>query len=93
MIETAGRKTFHIQGKLPSRIGCKVYLKPPQDVQKTGGAGFLGEIVDEVWATPELNDSPPRAASPNDWGDYSFCAQKIRSVEDGRETFHIRLAY
>jgi hypothetical protein len=36
-------------------------------------------VVDEVWATPEVNNSPKREpVNKDDWGDYSFCAQLIK---------------
>ncbi len=85
------RRPFHIYGKLPPRKGCKIWFKPPSEVKQAGGSWLGGEIVDEVWATPELNDSPPRAATnPQDWGDYSFCAQRITWNNGGSS---IRLAY
>jgi len=87
----AKRRPFHIQGKLPSRKGCKVWFKPPADLVAVGAPWGCGEIIDEVWATPEINDSPARRKTrANDWGDYSFCAQRI--LWKGGET-SIRLAY
>jgi len=51
----------------------------PKDVGSKGGSPGYGTIIDEVWATPEVNSSPPRQSlNKNDWGDYSFCAQLIR---------------
>lgn len=65
----------------------------PKDVHKKGGQAAHGVIVDEVWADPEINDSPPRKVRHrNDWGDYSFCAQLIK-WDEGKEGYAIRLAY
>ena len=84
-------RPFHIRGKLTSRKGCKVWFKPPRDVAITGGNYLRGEIVDEVWATPDINDLAPRlATSHEDWGDYSFCAQRIRWANG---SFSVRLGY
>jgi hypothetical protein len=80
-----------IRGKLTSRIGTRVRFGAPRDVAAIGGAAGLGTVVDEVWAVPEINDAPSRpAGDPNDWGDYSFCAQLIK-WESGEHS--IRLAY
>jgi len=80
-----------IKGKLTSRIGASVNYKAPSDVAKKGGSSASGTIVDEVWADPKINDSPPRKrSSKDDWGDYSFCAQLIK-WSDGQHS--IRLAY
>ena len=66
------RRPFHIRGKLTSRKGCKVWFKPPSDVAAAGGGYAGGEITDEVWANPEINDSPARSSTgASDWGDYS----------------------
>ena len=80
-----------IKGNLTSRIGCPVSFSAPRDVAAKGGCAGYGIIVDEVWADPEINISPPRQHEHNeDWGDYSFCAQLIKW--DGNE-YSIRLAY
>jgi hypothetical protein len=80
-----------IKGNLTSRIGTSVRFGPPKDAKAKGGTPCCGTIVDEVWATPEVNTSPPRQTkSNNDWGDYSFCAQLIK-WNDGSHS--IRLAY
>lgn len=80
-----------INGILTSRIGCKVRFGAPKDVEKKGGKPGYGTIVDEVWADPKINTSPPRVANSNgDWGDYSFCAQLIKWAE---KEYSIRLAY
>ena len=80
-----------IKGKLTSRIGTPVRFGVPKDVGQKGGTVRHGTIVDEVWADPELNTSPPRQSTGvNDWGDYSFCAQLIQW--DGGAQL-IRLAY
>lgn len=84
-------KPFHIRGRLTSRKGCKVWFKPPSDVAAAGGGYVGGEIMDEVWARPNVNDSPARVSTgSSDWGDYSFCAQRIRWAHGGHS---IRLAY
>lgn len=80
-----------IRGKLVSRVGCRVRFGAPHDVHQAGGAPGYGTIIDEVWAYPEVNDSPARTSGGyDDWGDYSFCSQLIR-WDDG--THSIRLAY
>ena len=80
-----------IKGNLTSRIGARVRFGAPRDVASAGGKAGHGVVVDEIWADPSLNRSPPRKPTgPNDWGDYSFCAQLIQ-WEDGE--FSIRLAY
>lgn len=85
------RRRFHIYGSLTSRKGSEVSLRPPGDVKEAGGSWIVGVLVDEIWATPEINDSPPRPTTgANDWGDYSFCAQKIRLSDCSSM---IRLAY
>jgi len=87
----SSRKPFQIRCRLTSRKGRKVWFKPPNDAAAAGGSYVGGEIVDEVWAQPDINDSPARASSgPSDWGDYSFCAQRIRWAHGGHS---IRLAY
>jgi hypothetical protein len=80
-----------IRGTLRSRVGRRVRFSPPQDVRLAGGAALCGVIVDEAWADEAINRSParpPRGA--DDWGDYSFCAQRILWA-DGR--YSIRLGY
>ena|SRR5262245_12371462 len=80
-----------IRGKLVSRVGCPVRYSAPRDVHQAGGEPVYGTIIDEVWAYPEVNNSPARASSgSDDWGDYSFCSQLIRW---GDGTHSIRLAY
>ena len=80
-----------IQGPLTSRIGYAVHFGAPKDVEAKGGSAGYGEIVDEIWADPEINSSPPREpAHTGDWGDYSFCAQ-LKKWEG--EDYTIRLAY
>jgi hypothetical protein len=80
-----------IKGKLMSRIGATVRYGAPKDVHKAGGNAVEGIIVDEVWADVEINDKPPRSANnKDDWGDYSFCAQRIKWNNDD---YSIRLAY
>lgn len=82
---------FPIKGELTSRIGRPVKLGAPKDVKQAGGSASIGIIIDEIWATPEINKKPPRpSAGPDDWGDYSFCAQLIKWDENG---YSIRLAY
>lgn len=77
--------------QLTSRVGRRVWFGAPKDVAVAGGSGGGGTIVDEVWADPEINRSPPRKANPaDDWGDYSVCAQLIR-WDSGEHS--IRLAY
>jgi hypothetical protein len=84
-------KPYCIPGRLASRIGQSVEFGAPGDVKKAGGSGRRGTIVGEVWANPALNCSQPRTSKgPDDWGDYSFCAQRIR-WEDGSHS--IRLGY
>jgi hypothetical protein len=82
-----------IKGSLTSRIGSPVRYGAPKDVHDKGGKARYGIIVDEIWANPNINESPPRKPShPHDWGDYSFCAQLIKW--DGEDEDHaIRLAY
>ncbi len=57
-------------------------------------SGKSGEVVDEVWADPRLNNSRPRAprrsGDRGDRGDFSFGAQRIR-WKDG--TYDVRLIY
>jgi hypothetical protein len=80
-----------IKGNLTSRIGAQVRFGTPKDVGAKGGSAGFGTIVDEVWATPEINTSLARKPEKkNDWGDYSFCAQLIKW---GEADFSIRLAY
>jgi len=80
-----------IKGNLTSRIGARVTFGTPKDVGAKGGTPGYGTIIDEVWATPEVNTSPPRqAGSKDDWGDYSFCAQLIKWTDS---SYSIRLAY
>ena len=80
-----------VAGHLSSRIGRRVNYTPPKDVSEAGGHGYSGTIIDEVWADPNLNTKPPkRRESPEDWGDYSFCAQLIQ-WDNGEHS--IRLAY
>lgn len=80
-----------IKGQLTSRIGCRVQFTVPKDVKLRGDGVDYGEIVDEVWADPDINKSSPRKHErENDWGDYSFCAQLIKWDE---EEYSIRLAY
>lgn len=80
-----------IYGRLTSRIGRTVRFGAPRDVSGAGGGAGYGVIIDEVWADPEVNSLPPRPRrDPDDWGDYSFCAQLIRWSET---YFTIRLAY
>ena len=80
-----------IRGKLVSKVGCRVRFGAPRDVHHAGGAPGYGTIIDEVWAYPEVNDSPARTSGgADDWGDYSFCSQLIR-WDDGAHS--IRLAY
>jgi hypothetical protein len=83
-----------IKGELTSRIGQPVSFGAPKDVALTGGKPSSGMIVDEVWVDPELNRSQPRGSRfPEDWGDYSFCAQLIRWGEGKLAEYSIRLAY
>lgn len=78
-------------GTLESRIGKPVNFCAPEDVREAGGNGFSGMVVDEVWAEPELNASPPRTRQGvNDFGDHCYCSQLIRWA-DG--TYGLRLAY
>ena len=85
------RKPFHILGHLTSRIGQDVTFSAPADVIQLGGTEIHGRIVDEVWADPALNVSPPRPSRGNsDWGDYSFFGQLIQWPD---ETCSIRLGY
>jgi hypothetical protein len=80
-----------IKGELTSRIGCRVRFGPPADVHRAGGLPGSGTIIDETWATPEINKTPARPTSgAGDWGDYSFCAQLIKWDDEG---YSIRLAY
>lgn len=80
-----------IKGKLKSRIGATVRFGAPRDVASAGGKASHGTVIDEIWADPSLNRSRSRKPTgPNDWGDYSFCAQLIK-WNDG--DFSIRLAY
>jgi hypothetical protein len=82
---------YKIRGNLTSRIGRPVKFGAPKDVRAKGGIHFSGIIVDEVWATPEINISPARQPqNNNDWGDYSFSAQLIKWGENNHS---IRLAY
>ena len=85
------RKSGGIKGNLTARIGKIVNFTAPKDVRDKGGSPACGTIVDEVWATPEINTSPARQAqNKDDWGDYSFCAQLIKWGENDHS---IRLAY
>lgn len=80
-----------IKSNLTSRKGKPVEFGAPKDVGEKGGTPDHGTIVDEVWATPEINTRPTRqAGNKDDWGDYSFCAQLIKWT-NGSHT--IRLAY
>lgn len=80
-----------IHGALTSRIDQHVRFGAPKDVSKRGGEAQHGVIVDEVWADPTINVSPPRKRHhDHDWGDYSFFAQLIR-WDHGR--YQIRLGY
>lgn len=89
--ESKARKPFHIVGHLTSRVGQDVTFSAPADVARLGGVEIHGRIVDELWATPELNVSPPRASRGiSDWGDYAFFAQFIQWPD---ETHSIRLGY
>ena len=82
---------WKIKGQLSSRIGNPVKYGVPKDIHQKGGIPSTGIIVDEIWAKPEINTSPPRQPiSKDDWGDYSFCAQLIR-WDNG--SYEIRLAY
>ena len=84
-------KGWKIPGNLTSRIDKPVTFGTPKDVGAKGGSPGYGTVVDEVWATPEINTSPARQAqSKDDWGDYSFCAQLIKWGENNHT---IRLAY
>ena len=79
------------KGKLPSHIGRPVNFKWPKDVSDRHGKGKnKGEIIDEIWENPRLNNTRPHRHRKHCWGDYSFCAQLIR-WPDGRH--QIRLAY
>lgn len=82
-----------IAGELTSRIGRAVAFGAPQDVHRKGGKGVRGVIVDEVWADPDLNRAAHRCADEQCWGDYSFCAQRIKWTDGGSTWFSIRLAY
>ena len=77
----AGEKPLAIEGELTTRIGKWVRFKPPDDVAKAGGTDLRGQIIDEVWADPELNKSEP-SSDVHLWGDHSFFAQLIR-IENG----------
>jgi len=80
-----------IKGTLTSRIGSQVRFGAPKDIEKKGGKAEYGIIVDEAWANPDINSSPPRYSdNTSDWGDYSFCAQLIKWPEN---EYTIRLAY
>jgi hypothetical protein len=80
-----------IHGRLTSRINRPVRYGAPKDVQRDGGRASRGIIVDEVWADPAVNDLPARRSNgPEDWGDYSFCAQRIKWNDN---SYSIRLAY
>lgn len=80
-----------IKGELTSRIGRSVRFGLPGDVREAGGKTGHGMIVDEVWADPETNKTPPRPRKDNnDWGDYSLCSQLIKWHDGG---YSIRLAY
>jgi hypothetical protein len=70
------------KGNLTSRIGKPVRFGTPKDVGAKGGTAGFGTIVDEVWATPEINTSPAKKpGNKDDWGDYSFCAQLIKWIK------------
>jgi len=77
-------------GQLTSRIGTGLTLST--DGERMGaGKARKGTIVDEVWADPAINTSPPRPPQgASDCGDYSFCSQLVR-LTDG--TYTILLAY
>ncbi len=78
-------------GQLTSRIGTRITLDTPNDGRVGVGKTRKGTIIDEVWADPAINTSPPRPRQDDsDWGDYSFCSQLIR-LDDGTST--ILLAY
>lgn len=81
------------KGPLTSHIGRAVNFSPPQDVRQNGGVDGQGEIVDEVWADPDVNKEPPHGqpCDPHCWGDYSFCSQLIK-WNDGSPP-SIRFAY
>ena len=88
-----------IKGNLTSRIGRPVAFGAPGDVLVKGGTGWKGQIIDEVWADPSLNKSPPHETKCSNGkfceGDFSFCAQLIEWT-DAKYTNHprmIRLAY
>ncbi len=78
-------------GQLTSRIGTRITLVTPKDPLVGSRKAPKGTIIDEVWADPAINTSPPRPCpDDSDWGDYSFCSQLIK-LDDG--TYTILLAY
>ena len=78
-------------GQLTSRIGTRVTLETPNGRRVGVDKPRKGRIIDEVWAHPAINTSPPRPREgDSDCGDYSFCSQLIR-LDDG--TYTILLAY
>lgn len=86
-------------GELTTRIGQLVTFAPQEDINDKGGQGWRGRIIDEAWATPDLNKRPPhKNPCPNGKfceGDYSFCGQLIE-WDDTKGTPYkrgIRLAY
>lgn len=85
--------------ELTSRKGQLVTFGPQVDIKEKGGAGWTGKIIDEVWATPDLNKSLPHThPCPNGplcEGDYSFCGQLIEWDDTKGTPFktNIRLAY
>jgi hypothetical protein len=86
--------------ELASKIGNLVTFGPQEDIKaEPDGSGWTGKIIDEVWATPDLNKAPPHPTPcPNGTlceGDYSFCGQLIK-WDDAKYTPHktnVRLAY
>jgi hypothetical protein len=88
------------KGNLPSHIGERVTFNPPRDVKAKGGTPCTGTIVDEVWATPDVNTRRVREPkNKDDWGDYSCCAQLIKWDENDylkwgeNDRYSIRLTY
>ncbi len=83
-----------IKGSLTSRIGQKVRFGAPKDVKRAGGGAHFGVIVDEIWADETINTSPPKPSKgKDDWGDYSFFAQRIKRDKGGKIDYLIRLGY
>ena len=54
------RKETDMKGNLTSHVGAQVKYGAPTDVRAKGGMPHFGKIVDEVWATPDINTSPAR---------------------------------